>query len=104
MCIGCCNQYGPTAQDVNDDVTRAARLIDRVYEHNNVGGNAHVVLDDWNLEDGHIEWCLQHSLSDDRTWEGPTELLLAEREALRALQPLSLRQRAAALALHDGYL
>lgn len=28
---------------------------------NGVGGSLHIVLDDGNVNDGHVEWCIEHA-------------------------------------------
>lgn len=32
-------------------------------------GFGHIVLDDWNLEDHHIEWCLQEAVRDEPIYD-----------------------------------
>jgi hypothetical protein len=89
MCEGCYRDYGSPKPD---DAARAVvPLIDAVYDDGGVGGGLHVVVDDWNLEDEHLIWCLGQGLSED------------ERQCAEALLALSLEQRAAALAIYDGF-
>jgi len=100
MCYGCWDTYGsPKLQ--TPDVLKAAKLIGEVYEHSAVGGNAHIVLDDWNLEKHHIDWCLSEA---GNFHEAGPEQLKAEKDCLQALQAMSLRKRASALALHEGLI
>lgn len=41
-------------------------LANKIYEINNVGGLLHIVLDDGNLKNNHIESCIEYiKLSDD---------------------------------------
>ncbi len=44
---------------VNDRVLLAARLMDIVYSYSLVGGNLHIILDDCNILDSHLEFCLR---------------------------------------------
>ena len=37
-------------------------LAPEVYEYSAVGGNLHIVLDDYNIEDSHILWCLTDAI------------------------------------------
>lgn len=40
------------------DPTLLAALITDLYEHEAVGGFLHIVLDDLNVDDSYIHWCL----------------------------------------------
>ena len=59
MCETCWREYG-SPQIINPLIRRAEKLIARVYEHGSVGGNLHIVIDDWNIEDEHIKFCIKH--------------------------------------------
>ncbi|MBR5817731.1 MAG: hypothetical protein IKY62_03695, partial [Clostridia bacterium] len=41
-------------------------LIKQIYEKNAVGGALHIVLDDDNVRDTHIVWCLQNTIPDEK--------------------------------------
>lgn len=88
MCMGCyVSEYGaPSA--MHDSTADVVRLIGEVYAENSGGGGLHIVLDDWNLEDDHVQWCIDNA---DLT---PTELRCAE-----LMQAMTLEERATALAL-----
>lgn len=58
-----------------------------------VGGGLHIVLDDWNIEDEQIEWCLDN--------EHP--LTPVEDECARLLLGMTFDQRAATLARWYGF-
>ncbi len=58
MCCGCWEEDGAPRID-NAKVRAVQALIAAVYEHDCVGGNLHIVLDDNNLEDGSLRWCSQ---------------------------------------------
>jgi hypothetical protein len=81
----------------------AAQLIGEVYGFNGVGGNAHIVLDDWNIDDDDIRWCLDVAMKEN-AHEADTDQLAAERACLEALLALSLDERASALAIYEGLL
>ena len=42
-------------------------LIKQIYRKDAVGGALHIVLDDDNVEDRHILWCLQNSILKETT-------------------------------------
>lgn len=102
MCQGCWEKYDKPAI-VNERTLEGARLIDGVYYYSCVGGNAHVVVDDFNIEDCHIEACLTDGL-DENIHEADADQLAAERACLEYLRGLSIEERASALALFDGYV
>lgn len=98
MCVGCWEEYG-SPRIVNPAVLAAAKVIDAVYAFSCVGGNLHVVIDDWNLDlcneaDAYIATNIH---------EASAEQLAAERECLRLLLSLDEDERASALAIRDGY-
>ena len=100
MCEGC---YIEAGRPTPTQEARALRpLIARVYEYSAVGGNAHVVLDDWNIEDNHIDWCLTTGIDTNIHQAGASDIA-AERACLEAMKALSLDQRAAALAVYEGF-
>lgn len=39
-------------------------VIAKIYTVNGVGGALHIVLDDLNVEDHHIEWCIKNAIDD----------------------------------------
>ena len=41
------------------------KLIKRIYKKEPVGGALHIVLDDENVADHHILWCLQNSIINE---------------------------------------
>ena len=87
MCETCWQKYG-SPQHMTRRVRALARLMDRVGD---VGGGLHVVLDDWNLEDEHLDFCATQPLTGD------------ERTCLNAMRRASVADRASALALCEGY-
>lgn len=101
MCYGCYKEYGEP-KIVSDETHQAAKLIGQVYESSTVGGNLHIVVDDWNLEDEHLDFCA--GAIEKNYHEIPPECQETERMCLSALRKLNLEGRASALAIHDGYL
>lgn len=109
MCEGCYEDYGrPTI--VTDRTLAAAELIRQVYEYSIVGGNLHIVVDDWNLEDDDLEFCLKEIAKGGRSDPNYSdecdskEQLVIEERCCKLLANMSLEERVSALALHDGYL
>jgi hypothetical protein len=85
----------------------AAGLIRELYEFDCVGGCAHIVTDDWNLEDDNIEYCLNYCKGEDakeRYENEDAEFLIGLAEtALEALKFMTEPERASAIALAHGY-
>lgn len=121
MCYGCWEEAEKPIIDT-PAVRAAAASIAEVYEHACMGGNLHIVLDDWNLEDGSLDFCRGciegagvmpddgnlaecHRRYNDkkRANPDPPEQLAAERRCCELLTALSVEERASALALHDGF-
>lgn len=94
MCQGCWFEMGQPKID-NPKVRQAAALVTKLYEEQAVGGRWHIVTDDWNLEDDHVQFCadsVDHEFASSVDGElGP--LLLSMTEA----------ERGSALALHEGW-
>lgn len=44
---------------------RIRKLINIIYNnYSNIGGALHIVLDDSNIEDSNIQWCLNNSIAE----------------------------------------
>lgn len=102
MCSQCWDEYGRPAI-VNAATRAAAEKVARIYDYSDVGGNAHVVADDWNLSDQTIDWCLSEALAEN-IHKASEEQLAVEGDALTALRALSLDERASAMAIFEGYI
>ena len=115
MCHGCWVEEGQPVVDT-PTVRAAAKAIAEVYEHSCVGGNLHIVLDDWNLEDDSLAFCdgciKRNGLMDpehykrfpnDRREEDSPEQLAAERRCHDLFAAMTVPERASALALYDGF-
>lgn len=62
MCYGCYEDANKPAI-VNTKTKKAAKLIKNLYQQDGcaVGGYAHIVVEDWNLEHTHIVWCIEEA-------------------------------------------
>jgi hypothetical protein len=100
MCLSCWNEYGLKEPIRNEATLKAAELIKKVYEFSGVGGNCHVVLEDWNLEDSNIEFTYRWLDGKECNVPfGDSAQQLAERECMDAMMKLSVEERASALRL-----
>jgi hypothetical protein len=121
MCYECWEEYGKPTIDT-PIVRAAAEAVAKVYETSCTGGNLHIVLDDWNIKDGNLEFCSKCIDGagvmplDGSTFEGdlrynaeklanpdPPEQLAAERRCCDLFQQITEEERASALALNDGF-
>lgn len=99
MCMDCWENYGSPRLDT-DAVRVVVGLIEQVYDYNAAGGGAHIVLDDWNIEDDDIRWCIDNL--SECSEAGPERVVTME--CLSALLGLTLPERASALAMVDGFV
>lgn len=104
MCIDCYRNYG-SPKVFNENVTQAVWLIKELYgcEMGGAGGYAHIVVDDWNLEDSNVDFCLS-SAKGNSDPDYPTETKEAAIKCLEFMQTLSVEERASALAIHDKFI
>lgn len=86
MCYGCYEEAGKPKPEAE-----ALRLGPLLREVNPFGG-CHIVVEDWNLEEEHIDFCI----NEPRTTS-------IERELMFQLKALPEDQRYAALAVRDNY-
>ena len=98
MCRGCFETYGEPVI-INERTIKAAKLIKAVYEYSCVGGGCHIVLDDWNIETDHVQWCLDNH----HNYCESDEQVAAEKECLELFITLSKDERASALAQFDVF-
>jgi hypothetical protein len=99
MCSACWSEEGEPA--INTPAVReAAAAVEAVYNHSCVGGNLHIVLDDWNIEDDSLEFC---RVQIERGDHGTEEERATERRCHDLMRALSVPERASALALYSGY-
>jgi hypothetical protein len=91
MCLGCWEEYGSPTLDT-PEIRRLVKVIERIYSFSGAGGGLHIVLDDWNIEDGDILWCMQY-----RPGYRPDGLPLSERVCAKILLAMTIEERASAL-------
>jgi len=94
MCQGCWEGYG-SPKVLSAKAEAAVPLIKAVYDQprGGAGGNLHIVLDDWNLGDESVQWCIDN-----------TEMTDIERACAEHLQTMTLEERAAALAKYEEFI
>lgn len=102
MCYNCYEEHG-SPKIVSKGTEKAAKLIAMVYEGAGAGGNAHIVVDDFNIKDRDSDWCLEVAISENKFDTEPGQLDI-ERECLEAMKELSVPERASALAIYEGWL
>lgn len=117
MCYGCWQEYGSPIIDT-PAIRAAALAVSEVYQFSAVGGNLHIVLDDWNIEDESLAFCAEQIANkgwkDDRPltaamefmrhpWPDAEDKLAAEQRCHDLLSALSIEHRAAALALQSEF-
>lgn len=108
MCEMCWGEYGKP-DIVNEKTETALALVHQVYEAigGGAGGNLHIVLDDWNLEDEHIYSCLSGCGEVESYFGGQkfdTTPTIIERACGGAFLDMTLRERASTLAKFDGMI
>lgn len=87
MCCGCYEEYGsPNAR--HEETDRLVELLPSV----NPFGALHIVVDDWNLEDEHIEFCKGQPDAED-----------IDLEVADIMLRMTVEQRATAMGIVDGY-
>lgn len=102
MCYSCYTEDG-SPSIINDKTLQAAKLIEEVFEYSDVGGNAHVVIDDWNVSNDTIDWCLNVGIPGN-VHEAGIEQLAIEYKCLQFLLELNYDERVSALAIYEEIL
>lgn len=102
MCYGCYEELGKPKVKT-EKVLAVVSLIEYIYSYSDTGGNAHVILDDWNLEDEYIMRCIDVALVENIYESSKTQLEI-EKQCLEKFLSLSMDERASALAIFEGYL
>jgi len=103
MCYGCYEEAGKPAI-VNERTKKAAELIEEVYEQYDcgTGGYAHIVVDDWNLDDSSIDFCINAANEGDYDIsENGKQACL---NCLNYLKELSEDERYSTMAINDKFL
>lgn len=101
MCYGCWETYGKPVLD-SAQIQVVVAQIGEVYEHSLSGGWLHIVVDDWNLEDGHLDTCAV-CIDENAATTDPARIA-AERACLAGLRVLTEDERASALARYEGFI
>lgn len=99
MCHQCWEYEGSPQIDC-DGVREAAALVQEVYLFAPTGGNLHIVLDDFNLNNDDLAFCQRRIESADYSRE---EWRQVERKCCEAMMGLDRQGRASAIALAFGY-
>lgn len=104
MCINCYEEIGEP-KIVNDRTKEAAKLIDAIYDCDNggSGGYAHIVVDDWNMSDASINYCIKDAIRGECE-NFDEELQQASLNCLNYLKTLTEDERYSALAIQEGLL
>jgi hypothetical protein len=85
---------------VNDKVRAAAVLVDKLYDEHPAGGYLHIVTDDLNIQQYWIDWCFGPECAESMR-RPMTDI---ERQCGTALRALTVKQRASAIAIYEGWL
>ncbi len=101
MCYSCWSEAGHPAT-LNANVQSAAAYCSQLYDLDSVGGHAHIVSDDWNLEDEHVDFCIE--ACKNNTNNKTTKQRIIENEFLQIMKKLTIEERASALALFEGFI
>lgn len=102
MCHGCWVEAGSPTDD-NERVQAAVKALVELDETFSSGGYAHIVTDDYNVEDHHIDLCVKDAEAKTPPWNEFSDGTL-ELAALRAMKALTIPERYSALARRDGYV
>lgn len=99
MCLNCWKEEGSHAI-VNDKTKAAAKLVEELYDEQPTGGYLHIVTDDYNVQQHHIDGCMGARALEimDRP---ATDI---ERRCWRALFDMTTEERVSALALYEGWI
>lgn len=92
MCINCWKAYG-SHKIKNSKVEHLISAIENVLGYNLAGGNLHIVIDDWNIEDEYIQWCADNAIPQEENHEQR----IAEEECAQLFLSCTLPERSSAL-------
>lgn len=87
---------------VNGSTKLAAKMIEHIATYSLVGSNLHIIIDDWNIMDMHIEACFR--FLETNIHEATPEQLAHERKLLELLATLDEDERGSALAMASGFI
>ncbi len=105
MCENCWIERGGHSI-VNKRTIKGSNLIADLYatEDGGAGGYAHVVVDDDNLEDRSIDFCLESAEKNEFKDDICQETRKASIKCLSYLKKLSFEERSSALAIYNGFV
>src|SRR6478672_3703693 len=92
-------------EDTPASLIHAVVLIKEVYAEHPSGGDLHIVLDDWNLEDANLAWC--RGYMDGKQAGKPVTKFNDQAPEYRLAALLAFmteRQRAYTLATAEGWV
>ena len=98
MCKQCWEEAGNPRID-NPEVRKAQQLISELYEIHSSGGDLHIVLDDWNVDNESLKFCYYEILLDTKLDRNDRDLHLKVYYQLMKLTP---QERISVLALNDN--
>lgn len=101
MCQGCYLEYGQPSLN-SKEINRAAQLIRIIYQESGTGGPLHSILDDWNLENEHIEF--HENWLTEREANYSNRLAQSSRELLEIFKKMTVPERASSLAHAEGFI
>lgn len=104
MCYNCFIESGLPAI-VNEKTIKAAELVTAIYQQEGceVGGYAHIVVDDWNTELHCIEFCIEEAKKgayDFISKEGQSACI----KCMEFFKQLTEHEIESALAIHSGFI
>lgn len=105
MCESCYEEAGKPVI-INDKTIHAATLIQKIYDSvgGGAGGYAHIVVDDWNLNDSSIEFCLQRAIEGEGEKDISEECRQACLSCLNFMKILTLEERHSSMAIQSGFV
>lgn len=104
MCQSCFIEAG-SPNVINERTRRVPELAKAIYSApgGDVGAYAHIVVEDWNLEDENIAYCLQCSKEGGREGcDGLTQKVCIE--YLEFMLSLTIEERYSGMALYEGII
>lgn len=99
MCKSCWEEHG-CPSIISKKTLHVAGLIEELYVDEPAGSLLHVVLDDWNIDDSNVKWCMSAECA--KVCE--CEMTPLERSIAEAFLTMTVDERASALALCDGFI
>lgn len=102
MCDECYEGY-EGLPIINEKTKKAAELIKELYDTDGggVGGYGHIVFDDFNIEDGNVDWCIEEAKKGKYDFI-PEEGRQASLNALIYFKELSEDERMSAIGIAEG--